>query len=562
LKRIAVVMTIGIAVGSMVRAGAERSQDASLRVERVALFKNGIAFLSSRATIPEKTRIVRLGQLPIPSYGTLWVSYPKEVSVRSLVTSLEEIVEQAPVSDVGHLVLANVGRRVTLRTSKDDQDVVDGVVMPGPEPPETEETPSPYFMEALRREPSRTYALNAPARANVLMIRTKNGTVALNAGSVLRADLEGNDVVTTVAMVHKRPSIRMELDRPAGRVPVSISCLARGATWAPGYLIDLSDPKTARFSAHAVIVNELTDMENVQLELVTGFPNIKFGDVKSPIAMSDSLSGFLNALAGGGSQASLRRSGVMTQQARLPHNSAVFDDFEAQPIPAYSSAPDGQVSGDLFLYPIKDFSLKRGETAWLPLFTADMPYQHVYTWTIDDYLDEQERYPNAPDRGDGRSAEEVWHSCRLVNTLKMPLTTAAAEFVTNGSFTGQDVCYYTAPNAETTIRINKAMNVLAEQDEIELERERNAATFHGLRYDLVTVQGTLRVRSRLEELVNMEITKELSGDVLWSEPKAVDVKIAKGLKQVNPKHRLTWKVKLTAGEERKLDYRYKVYIRG
>jgi hypothetical protein len=143
----------------------------------------------------------------------------------------------------------------------------------------------------------------------------------------------------------------------------------------------------------------------------------------------------------------------------------------------------------------------------------------------------------------------------------MPLTTAAVEFVTNGAFTGQDICYYTAPGAETTIRINRAMNVLAEEAEVEVERRRNAATFHGDSYDLVKVKGELKLRSRMDKAVNMEINKELSGQVLEMVPTARDVQTAKGLKQVNPKHALTWEIELKAGAELKLNYLYQVYIR-
>ena len=143
----------------------------------------------------------------------------------------------------------------------------------------------------------------------------------------------------------------------------------------------------------------------------------------------------------------------------------------------------------------------------------------------------------------------------------MPLTTAAAEFVTNGTFTGQDICFYTAPGAETTIRINRAMNVLAEEAEVEVERRRNAATFHGSSYDLVKVRGELKLRSRIDKPVKVEVSKELSGQVLEMLPAAKDVQTAKGLKQVNPKHVLTWEIELKSGAELKLSYLYQVYIR-
>ena len=71
----------------------------------------------------------------------------------------------------------------------------------------------------------------------------------------------------------------------------------------------------------------------------------------------------------------------------------------------------------------------------------------------------------------------------LLAALRKGFRESQLEF--DGQFTGQDICYYTAPGAETTIRINRAMNVLAEETELELERQRNATTIYGYR---VTIQ--------------------------------------------------------------------------
>jgi hypothetical protein len=561
MKHIVICGMICVLVYCVNTARAEdKIQDAKLRIERIALFKNGLGFFTSDATLPENAKTVRFGQLPVPSFGTFWVGYPKDVKVRSLVTSMEDWEEKFPVQSIGQLLQANAGRKVTLRTGPEDKDVVEGTVVSWVTETEVPEPPNPYFMEIRRRQdPNRRY-VSGVLSGNVLLIKTDKGTIALNAGSITRADFGGSDIITSVPTIQKLPSIRMELDRPANGKKVSISYLARGVTWAPSYLIDLSDVKTARFSAHALVVNELADFKNVKLDLVTGFPNIKFGEVLSPIAMSESLADFLNSLASGRTEAARGRREMLTQQAVLM-NVPVFDAFETPPIPGYSTVAEGLVSEDLFLYPVDDFTLKRGETAWIPLFTAEMPYKHIYTWKIGDFLDKEDRYRAEAERADGKIAEEVWHSCRLVNNLKMPLTTAAAEFVKDGAFTGQDVCYYTAPGAETTIRINRAMNVLAEEAEVEVERRRNAATFYGYQYDLVKVRGELKLRSRIDKPVNVEVTKELSGEILETLPDAKDVQTAKGLKQVNPKHVLTWEIELKSGDEQKLSYLYQVYIR-
>ncbi len=541
------------------RAGEDKLQDAKLRIERIGLFKNGLGFFTSDVTLPKNVKNIRFGQLPVPSYGTFWVSYSKDVKVRSLVTSMEELKEEFPVQSIGQLLQANAGCKVTLRIGPEDKDVVEGTVVSWVTETEIPEPSNPYFMEIRRRQDSnRRYSSSVPS-GNVLLIKTDKGIIALNAGSITRADFGGSDISTSVPTRQKLPSIRMELDRPANGEKVSISYLARGVTWAPSYLIDLSDIKTARFSAHALIVNELADFKNVKLDLVTGFPNIKFGEVLSPVAMSQSLADFLNSLASGRTETARDDRSMVAQRALV--NEPVFDAFETPPVLGYSTAAEGLVSEDLFLYPVDDFTLKKGETAWIPLFTAEMPYKHIYTWKIGDFLDKEDRYRAEAERVDGKIAEEVWHSCRLVNNLKMPLTTAAAEFMKDGAFTGQDVCYYTAPGAETTIRINRAMNVLADEAEVEVERRRNASTFHGYQYDLVKVRGELKLRSRIDKPVNVEVTKELSGEVLETSPNAKDVQTAKGLKQVNPKHVLTWSIELKSGDEQKLAYLYQVYIR-
>ena len=90
------------------------------------------------------------------------------------------------------------------------------------------------------------------------------------------------------------------------------------------------------------------------------------------------------------------------------------------------------------------------------------------------------------------------------------------------------------------------MNVVAEQTEIEVERTRDASVFHGYHYDLVKVRGELKLNNKLDKTINVEISKELSGEVLESLPKCKDVKTAKGLRRVNEKHILTWEIELAS----------------
>ena len=533
--------------GAATAAEPEPQAQASVRIERVALFKNGLGYFVSTGALPERETTIRIGQLPVPMYGTFWVGTSDDVKVKRLVTALEEVEQHQPVQNVGQLLLANPGAHAVLRLGPGEKDVVEGVIRKPVTPDSPTDPPSPYQMSI--RSPADSYgrSLPIPSGINTVLIDTANGLVALNAGSIVRADFADKEIIDSIPVSLKRPYLRVELDQPSQKGLISVSYLARGITWCPSYLIDLSDAENALFTAKALVVNETADLDQVRLDLVTGFPNIKFGEVLSPMSMSQSLADFLNSLNSGRTDAG-RGGHLMAQQAVLL-NAPVFERNEGIPMPFYSTAAEGAISEDLFLYPVTKFSLRRGETAYIPLFSAKMPYRHIYTWKIEDSLDAEDRYRREEERADGKTAEEVWHSCRLRNTLKMPLTTAAAQFVSHGQFSGQDVCYYTPPAGETTIRINRAMNILAEQAEYEVERKRNAASFYGSSYDLVKVRGELKLRSRLEKTVPLEITKEFSGELLESTAGAKDVMTAKGLKKVNPKHVLSWGFDLKTGGE-------------
>jgi hypothetical protein len=396
-----------------------------------------------------------------------------------------------------------------------------------------------------------------------VLVKTAEGLVSLSPGTVRSVRFTGPDVVTEGTVPRRRASLRLELAEPAGGRKVALACLARGMTWTPSYRIDLTDPATARVTGKATVVNELLDLAGVTLELVTGFPNVLFGEVQAPEAMAQNLDGFLTSLARGRDEPN--RGTLYLSQSRAPlTNFAGFGNDEAAPVPRYSLTMAGTTAEDLFFYPLTDVRIRRGETASYTLFSADMPYRHLYTWAIPDRLDENARQQGmmmGPGRERQTAPEEVWHSCRLSNTLSMPLTTAPAEFVAGDRFAGQDLCYYTGPGERATIRISRAMNVVAEAAELEAERQQDATTINGYRYGQVTVKGELRVANRQATATALEITKELSGELVESDPTASDTATARGLGRVNPRHVLRWETTVEAGAEIKLTYTYRVYVR-
>lgn len=231
-------------------------------------------------------------------------------------------------------------------------------------------------------------------------------------------------------------------------------------------------------------------------------------------------------------------------------------------MPEYGAAEAGKVAEDLFLYPVENVRLKKGQVGYLPLFTESVPYKHIYQWKIPDYVNEEERYSYDRRREQEREPdEEVWHCLRLENTTKVPWTTAPAETVKEGLILGQDTLKYTPAQGEMTLRITRAMSVKAEQLELETERKRDAAQLYGYHYDLITVEGKLSVTNFQPKAITLEITKTLSGEVKSSQPKAKIETLARGLRRMNAVKKLTWTIQLKPGEQKQLGYTYEVYVR-
>ncbi len=561
-RSVCVVMSVAVVLGlsGILFAGEEGAT--KLELKRVSLFKNGIGYFSSKATLPGDAKTIDLGQLPVPSLGTFWVYYPRDVKVTGLFTKLVETEKEIPAANMLEILQLNAGASVEILTNVKDMETIKGTVVSAGEPVERQEPPNPYVM-GPRIDPNNRWRSSAYAPYNIsaLLVKTEaKGIVALSAGSIVGARFIDGKATVRRKHKEKQTAMRLELGGAAGGKEIAVNYLARGITWVPSYQIDVSDPKKARLTAKALVVNEVADLKGVAIDLVTGFPHIKFADVNSPMAMTQDLAGFLKALVAGRSEGGAMDY-LMTQQRAITANWAPYAREEVA-IADYSSARAGTTAEDLFFYPVDSITLAKGETAYVPLFTEELDYHHIYTWKVADVLDEQERYNQRRGQEQQKKGEEVWHSCRMKNSMKMPWTTAAAEFVKDGQFIGQDVCYYTASGTETTIRITRAMNLVAEQNEFEVSRERNNKQFHGYRYDLVTLEGELKVLNKTGKQVTVEAQKQLSGEVLETSDNPKDVKLAKGLKKVNPRHTLTWTIELEPGKEKKLTYKYTVFIRG
>jgi hypothetical protein len=285
--------------------------------------------------------------------------------------------------------------------------------------------------------------------------------------------------------------------------------------------------------------------------LVTGYPYLQFSDIISPLARRENLAAFLNALGSGSSERRQRGEyGVLTQQAMVNVGYA-YDRTLPEPTPSYGTAAQGVAAEDLFLYPLQNVTLQKDHTGYYPLFTEKVAYEHVYEWEIPDNVNQQEQ----------PRPQIVWHSLRIKNTTKLPWTTAPAETMLDGQILSQAMMPYTPAGGEALVKITQAISIQAQESELETNREVNALQRYGSSYDRMTVEGKLVLRNFKTEAVKVKVTKTVTGEVASSDPVAKMDKLAKGLRDENPRSRLTWEIPLAAGAEATITYTYKVLIR-
>ncbi len=527
---------------------------------RVSMFKNGLAMVTSRAAVHEAGTY----QVATPEarYGSLWLNWEDGLDLKQIVSTESKRTEEVSTLTVREMLKANVGKTFSIPGDERGEWVtVTLLSMPTDENVDQ----SGRYLDVSHQgyhgqggydgSPFGHPRIIAPTSNELMIIKTENGVEARHPNSVNRIRFNNpDDLQTTTDREMVESVLRFEADGDNGLL--ELNYLAQGIAWSPSYVVELLDDESVRVACKAVIVNDLMDLDNVDVELIAGYPNIQFAS--TPSAMSRvSLNQLLQSLMQSGQN---RGHNVMSNRMVAQQAMSYSDGFSNISASLPTEPVAGEGAEDLYFYQIPDVTLAKGERGYFPLLSADVPAcPHVYTWEIADYVDQQGRYHGQPDE----SQQVVWHSIELTNTTEQPWTTAPAMTVKDGRVLGQDTMHFVPPGGSTLLRITQAISVDAQQNELEVERERGAAIFHGSTYDKVTIEGKLKITNHKAEAVTVRISKTLTGEVVSADAAPDVVKLASGLRGVNPRSRLTWEIEVQPGAEEgsEVTYRYSFFTR-
>ncbi len=518
------------------------------KVVSVALFKNGLAIIKRQVPL-QGAGVYRIEDVPEPVHGTFLIESNGPLEAR--VENRKSPFKNQPALG-SNLQDELAGLKVTIngRTAKTP---VIGTVMAMPKP--EIDTGSPANM-------SRAVSLPAynPVASRFLLVKTDKGISYVDLGDIVSLEAEGNPQPKEPIMENK-PVLLFDAKAPGIGNSAMISYLSHGLAWAPSYKVDLTDAKRLKIEQNASIRNELLDLSETEISVISGYPSVQFGQVVSPLASSQTWMSFFQQLGNRGSVNAFNNSFVTQNAAYNQSNNSVGSGLSA-------AANNGDTI-DLYYHSIGKRSLKKGDALTLTTGSAQVDYERIVEWTIPDNRDEWGR-PNNNQRVDPATGQglqdDVWDALKFKNALPFPMTSAPAMVITDGKFSGQGQVLWTNRNEEATLRVNKALSIRARHVEYENQvgdpgkSERDLVYLGGRRLRKVTVNGELRLCNNRPSETKMIVKRQFSGDyVKGDDTPKIDLR-EEGVWTVNKRNELTWTLNLKPAEERTVKFQYMVLV--
>lgn len=520
----------------------------AIQTKTVAVFKNGLGFFIKEGKVYVKNGWAIIENVPNSTLGSIWItSLDKNIELQEVIGYRKEIQKEIEAINLEELLKANIGKKVTI-TSRDK--VIEGIIKSVPDD----------RMKGERRMYSgfpRSYDYSYPGTkpGKIVIIATENGEVALNKHTISKIKFH-EGFSTKFHKEEEVKRIKVKLNTRKERAELMVSYLQKGIIWIPSYLVNIQNPKKARITMKAVIINDAENLKNANVFFVVGYPNFIYADILSPMALEESITQFITALERGSRNRHEygELSNIMAQRVISSTGEPSQLDYRYATIKGLS----GVSEEDLFLYNKQGISLQKGERGYYPIFSANVDYKHIYEWEIPDTLNINERGYYCS-REAKKKREQIWHSIKLSNSTKYPWTTAPAFVVSGQKPLAQGTINYTPKGEKTNLKLTIATDITTDRKEYEIERQRAVFLYHRS-YDLVTVKGELYIKNCKSEDVIIEIKKAVTGEVIETSNNGKIQKTAEGLAGVNSRSTISWEIPLKAGKKVKVIYKYKVYI--
>lgn len=525
-----------------------------LKPSAVAIFKNGLAFMVRAGSVKLSSGEATLSFVPAATLGSLWIApNDKGASLDEVVAYRYEEKSLQPILSVEDLLLANAGKTVAVTY---DQHQYTGEIVAlrtgQNRPPQDEPVPGAQLDAQRFANPAPQYVL----------LKSEGKLLSLSLGLLNNVTLPPDATYQTERSEWKK-GLRLRVKGASDHAGLTMGYLEKGIGWTPSYLVSLKDDKAAEITLQSVVTNDAEDIRDADVFFVVGVPNFAYADIPSPMALEGPLTGLMELESQGLASKTDRFNNSLTGQFQAGVAVNIRDDAAANfstTVQELAGAPEE----DLFLYTHAASTLRRGERATYNVFSAPISFEHIYEWDVTDTsrVDANGVLQNYNSSSQDRPTREiVWHSLRMKNSTKFPWTSGPALVISGTKPIAQDTLPYTPKGSTSNLKLTIATDIRASQQEIETDRQRNTPHPPPHTYDLVTVDGTLKLENYKSTDVHLTIRKSLRGEVISASDDAKPEKTAHGITADNPSSLITWDLTLKAAEKKSLTYRYKILVR-
>ncbi len=337
-----------------------------------------------------------------------------------------------------------------------------------------------------------------------------------------------------------------------GPSTLGMAYLRKGITWVPDYTLKVLDDDTAALTLRGTLVNEAEDLIHSDVHLVVGVPHFVHTDYLTPVAVGQVIRTIGAAVAQAVPQqvtTQIMNRAAIVSNAMDPNQFGGIPEPANRPVEAGDSLSaalgdlpglDNAAASDYTVYTKKDLTLRRGEKAIITLFTTRIKYSHIYRWSP----------PKAME-----------HSLVLHNDTLTAWTTGPCLVLSGDSPLSEDLLKYVPKNGRGELPVTAAINVAHDKTEREIDRRLKAHTpSRDVFFDLVTLEGTLRLRNFEPRPVDLQITANTPGKPTTADEGGTIAVNPDKLRLLEREGSIHWRLTLKPGEERTVTYRYERYV--
>lgn len=492
-------------------------------IKEISVFKDGHVYVLHEENLPtDSNGNVLIDYIPNPILGTFWpYSADPNAKLVGVSSGIRKISVDRTALSIESLIAANIGSEVLI-TEK-------GV---GDKDPIQYQATILSIPTRTSEELAATSSVNSPEqlaqKSGLVLLKTNNGVKVLAISQIQDITFK-NSFNTKLTEEELRTQMTLKLDwgkqKLAPSAKVGLVYVQKGVRWIPSYRINLDGNGNATVKLQATLLNELADLNDVSVNLVVGVPTFVFANSLDPIALQQSIvqlsnyfdnnrrDGYSNAIRSNNFSNDGADNNITTQ--RILTNQSIDSSTQTGDLgPDFANSAQTE---DLFVFKLKNISLKRGERMVVTLAEQTFKYKDVYVVDLP-FSPPSELSRNISSQQQLELARlmktpKATHKIRITNNGTHPFTTAPALITSNDAVLAEGLLTYTSIGATTDLEITKAINILAKKTETESKRTPNAVRWNGDDYSRSDIASSVSLTNLYKQPVYLEITRYVLGNV-------------------------------------------------